>query len=502
MTENKKLPSLKKIKGLKTLMIAGYAIIIVVSILTVSALAVNKTDRVLKNKVSSMASSLNVQMKLNMDSYISRMETIATLAFAQEEAYTYDATDSSNDKYSALNTEKLISDRLYSLCIMENFVDYGIVYRNNHTVGKISNGTTDLFGENLFNGLNSMVTRQRTSDGWYTGYENNFKRIYYVKRIHENALLVISFYASELEGVFDNPETMSDMTIRLTDKNNNIIYSSAMGEVGNQLPNEILERSGERNSATIIDNEYLITINSCGDDWFVICSIPTSIILNEKNEMRIYIYLIALFSAVVAVFIGIKLSLMLTAPIEDFVSNLNVKAHIDQLTGILNKLSFEESSKLKLTSEQNQNHALIIIDLDNFKGVNDTLGHAYGDIVLANVGNILRKTFSKEDLLGRIGGDEFCVLLNVSPPKNMNYHEFARTKCEELCEEFRNNYTGDDGKYKISASIGVSLFPSDGQTFEELYSSSDKALYTSKHKGKDTYTFFSELENSTEVSKT
>ena len=106
MTENKKLPNLKKIKRLKTLMIAGYAIIIVVSILTVSALAVNKTDKVLKNKVSSMASSLNVQMKLNMDSYISRMETIATLAFAQEEAYTYDATNSSNDEYSALNTEK------------------------------------------------------------------------------------------------------------------------------------------------------------------------------------------------------------------------------------------------------------------------------------------------------------------------------------------------------------------------------------------------------------
>lgn len=492
MSDKKKPVSDEKhVSRLKFLMIFGYAIIIIVSIAVVSLLAVNKTDEVLKNKVSSMASSLNVQMKLNMESYLSRMETIATLAFASEEAYTYDATDESNDEYEALATEKIISDKLYSLCIMENFVDYGIVYRNNRTVGKLSNGTINLFGDKIFDDLSAMVTRQRTRDGWATGYNGDFKRIYYVKIIHENAILVISFYATELENVFDNPEALSDMVVRLTDRDRNIVYSSAGGEVGKPLPDAIATRAFDHQSATVLDNEYLITINNCGDDWYVICSIPTEIILNEKNEMKLYILMIAAAATLLAILVAIELSIKLTKPVDSAFSSLDIKARLDQLTGILNKRSFEDAADTRLANSLSiESHALILLDLDNFKGVNDTLGHTYGDKVLARTGSILRATFSTEDFLGRIGGDEFCVFLNTSPDDDTPYEEYVKAKCEELCSAFRSNYTGSDGKYKVSASIGVSFFPACGNSFQELYTASDKALYFSKKKGKDTYTFY------------
>lgn len=478
------------LKRLKFSMILGYAAIVVAAILFVSLLAVQKTDEVLKNKVSTMASSLNVQMKLNMDSYLSRMETIGTLVFTLEEAYTYDATEEGLDEYEALNTEKIISDTLYSLCIMENFVDYGIVYRNNHTVGKISNGTVDLFGDQLYADLEEKITRQRTKDGWFTGYHENFKRIYYVKRVHENALFVISFYTSELENVFDNPETMKDMDICLTEQNHKIIYSSQKNETGMALPDAIYQRVKDRNSATVMDDEYLVTVNSCGDNWYVICSIPTKIILNEKNEMRLYIFLAAIAAALLAILMGTILSVKVTAPVKTIVSNLDTKAHIDQLTGILNKHSFEENTESILhQSLPLENHALILLDVDNFKGVNDTLGHAYGDQVLAEIGNILRTVFQPEDYLGRIGGDEFCVLLNTER-QEQDYLQLVCSKCEKLCEAFHNNYTGDDGDYKISASIGVALFPVHGDSFAKLYKRADRALYVSKKKGKDTYTIY------------
>lgn len=494
--QERNMPSIRNIKNLKISMIVGYALIIIIAVFLVSVLAIKKTDKTLKDKVSSMATSLNVQMKLNIDGYISRMETIGTLAFAIQEAYSYDATDENNDEYEALSTEKIISDKLYSLCIMENFVDYGIVYRNNHTVGKISNGTVNLFDESLFTGLESMVTRKRTNDGWSAGYNGDFKRIYYVKKIHENALLVISFYTTELESVFDNPETLSDMSIRLTNQNYDIIYSSEKDEVGQPLPEEIMSRINY-SSATIMDSQYLVTVNMCNDKWYVICSIPTRIILKEKNEMQYYICATAFISALISVLFSIWLSLRLTGNVQNVVSNLNTKAHIDQLTGILNKISFEEFTENRLQNSLSiENHALILIDLDNFKGVNDTLGHAYGDEVLAKVGAILRGTFSTEDFLGRIGGDEFCVLINSRSDFYPSYDDFVTAKCEELCTAFRNNYTGDDGKYKISASIGVSMFPTDSTSFSGLYSCADKALYNSKHKGKDTYTFFTpEAEN-------
>ena len=77
---------------------------------------------------------------------------------------------------------------------------------------------------------------------------------------------------------------------------------------------------------------------------------------------------------------------------------------------------------------------------------------------------------------------------------DMNYESYVSSKCEALCEGFRNHYTGDDGKYKISASIGVALFPGHGKTFKELYKNADQALYASKHRGKDTYTIFGSQE--------
>ncbi len=484
-------PSLRNIRILQIAMIIGYAAIIIIVVFSLTKLAVKKTDTVLKNKVISMSSSLNVQMKLNMDSYISRMETIGTLAFGSEEAYTYDATDPNNDEYEAINTEKAITEKLYSLCIMDNFCDYGIVYRNNRTVGKISNGTSSLMGDTMYEELSSMITRQSTHDGWCAGYKGDLRRIYYVKRVHDNAVLVMSFYTSELESVFDNPETLADMDIRLVNSDYDILYSSRGEEKGEQLPGSIIRRVEGKTSATVMDNDYLVSVNSCVDDWYVICSIPTRIILREKNDMQYYIYMAGLIAALLAVLFGTVMSIRLTRPVKQAVAILDTKANNDQLTGILNKLAFNDRVSGRLGSSLSiERHALILLDLDNFKGVNDTLGHAYGDKVLAKTGSILRADFSTEDFLGRIGGDEFCVFVNSSPSDDTDYDEFIRKKCESLCSAYRAYYSGDKGDYKISASIGVSFFPEHGSTFEELYAASDKALYKAKKGGKDSYAFY------------
>ena len=484
----------KKIRRIKAYMIAGYTLIIILAIVFISTLTLSKTDEILKTKVSTITSVLNNQMKLNTNSFLSRIETTSALIFASDEVYEYDATDSSIDQYTALNTEKTISDKLYDLCIMENYVDFAIVYANNHTTGKMSNGTLYLFGENLYDDLSAVISRQHTNDGWSVGFDGDFKRIYYVKRVNENAVLVTSIYSSELENVLERSEELQDMTIRLITNDNSIIYSTKSDEKsGSGLPEDIKSRISENNSATIIDNEYLITITSCADNWYVLCSIPTSLILSERKEIKIYVTLTAVFAAILAIFVSTLLSIKTTKPVSNIVSSLDNEAHTDRLTGIYNKHYFEKStSDMIQSSSLTEHHALILLDVDNFKGVNDTLGHAYGDKVLSNVGIILKRIFSMEnDCIGRIGGDEFCVFLNIPSDRQNDSISFITEKCKCLCDEFHNNYTGDDGKYKISASIGVALFPDNGQSFSELYKTADKALYSSKHKGKDTYTIYS-----------
>ncbi|HAP78685.1 MAG TPA: GGDEF domain-containing protein, partial [Ruminococcus sp.] len=235
------------------------------------------------------------------------------------------------------------------------------------------------------------------------------------------------------------------------------------------------------------------TANSCGDNWKVICSVPTEIILKEKNEVQIYIVIVGIITTLIAVSLTILLSLKISNPVNNMVTVLDEKAHFDLLTGILNKRSYEEYvENVMKNAGKSEKYALILLDVDNFKGVNDTLGHEYGDKVLANIGDILRSLFRKEDFKGRIGGDEFSVFLNLASVSDDEYIGFTKKKCEQLCKAFHNNYTGDDGNYKISASIGVAFYNVNGNTFSELYKYADKALYNSKHKGKDTYTIYTE----------
>jgi diguanylate cyclase (GGDEF)-like protein len=438
-----------------------------------------------------MSSALNVQMEMNINSFLSRMETTGTLIFTESEVYQYNAADENNDEYEALKTEEFISDELYSICIMENYVDFAIVYSNNHVVGKMSNGTTSLFGENLYTDLSLMINRQRTSDGWSTGYNDDYTRIYYVKRVNDNAVLVTSFYTTELEEVFEHPGGMEYMTVQLLNNNYDVIYTSDESETGVQVEYDIYSRIEGQTAVTSIDNDYLVTVNNCGDSWYVVSYVPTQIILKEKNDVTYYIYIIGIISTIVAICIGFYMFDKTINPMKNIVSVLDSKAHKDLLTGVLNKRSFEESVEAAINSNQeNLYRAVILLDVDNFKGVNDTLGHAYGDKVLAEIGNILRKVFSKDDYLGRLGGDEFCVYLNIPESRQGDYTKFIETKCAELCSAFNNNYTGDDNNYKISASIGASVFPLHGTSFSKLYQCADRALYSSKHRGKDTYTIF------------
>lgn len=305
-------------------------------------------------------------------------------------------------------------------------------------------------------------------------------------------MLVISFYAHELDSVFDNPEALSDMDISLVNQDYNILYSKNGGEVGAPLSQDIRSRIEGQSSAAVMDNDYLVSVNSCGD-WYVVCSIPTKIILEEKNDMKRYIYMTGILAAVAAAFVGLYLSIILTKPVKKLVASLDDKARLDMLTGMLNKLTFEEYAKNSFErSVDNEYRALVILDIDDFKSINDTLGHAVGDKVLKNVGSILKNIFSEDDYLGRIGGDEFCIQVNTRADTLPEFMEHLENKCRELCTSFHKIYADDARSMKVSVSVGAAVYPEHGRDFAALYNACDKALYISKKAGKDTYNFYNE----------
>lgn len=161
------------------------------------------------------------------------------------------------------------------------------------------------------------------------------------------------------------------------------------------------------------------------------------------------------------------------------------KAERDSFTNLYNKITTEKKINKIIEEKKQNNHAFVIIDIDNFKLVNDTLGHAFGDEILLECANSIKELFHSGDVLGRIGGDEFIIFIP-------NYDSILeiRTKLEMLRLRLCKEYNQEHNKISISISTGVSLYPEHGKSFEELYNKSDDALYGSKKKGRNIVSFY------------
>ena len=160
------------------------------------------------------------------------------------------------------------------------------------------------------------------------------------------------------------------------------------------------------------------------------------------------------------------------------------RALTDALTGVLDRVAFAEQMSAAIDRErQNACHALLMLDLDGFKQVNDVLGHAAGDQTLIDTANHIRAILRKDDLLGRLGGDEFVVFL-----RNIPSDRIAAEKAAEICSLTRRSLSSE---VFLSSSIGIAVYPRDGLTFEALYKRADAGLYHVKDNGKDGYAFFS-----------
>ncbi|MDE6779977.1 MAG: diguanylate cyclase [Ruminococcus sp.] len=480
---------LMKIRSMRLSMIIGYVVIIVSAIIGVTIFSVNTSEKVIQQKVSSMTSSLTAQLSVNLNSYLSRMENSATLAFSIDEAYTYDTAEKSVNEYEAINTEKVISDELKKICLMENFVDYGIVYRNGDTIGNISKGTKSLFGDEMFEDFEKMISRKRTLDGWHTGYQNDYERIYYVKRIHDNALLVISIYTSEISDVLENPESKNGMTIRLTDTNHIIMNSTEKDETGKILPTEISLQVTDKDSATILDDKYLITVSSCDVGWYIICSVPTDVIMKETNQMQIYIYAGAALAALLAVLVGVFFTSRLTDSARIVAANLKENSYDEEFSTISTKNAFMEKAD-NILSEQKGSYAMLLIDMDNYREMIYNFGRSYSEGNASRLVNEIQRLFPKAECVGRINTDLFAVLIAVNDKDKMITRKELSRKCADVCTAYRSAAQTERGNFPVTVSIGAAVFPESGTNADKIYECANIALFTAKKNGKDCFVIY------------
>ena len=166
-----------------------------------------------------------------------------------------------------------------------------------------------------------------------------------------------------------------------------------------------------------------------------------------------------------------------------------VRAERDSLTGVLNRATFEDMCERIIEhTESHHHHALIMADLDRFKMTNDRYGHVMGDRVIIESVEGMASAVRDDDLIGRVGGDEFMMCL-----RGISSRAVVEAVAQRMCVAVREATDADADQHgPVSISLGIAMYPADGLTYEELYRNADKAMYRAKRLGGGSYAFFSD----------
>ncbi len=235
---------------------------------------------------------------------------------------------------------------------------------------------------------------------------------------------------------------------------------------------------------------YYLFYEPIGDyGWYTVTLITTSQIERVvKDEQRMTTNLVTKMLVAILIFVAIlvAINVITRARYVKESKELQDKAETDLLTDLLNKIATEKKIREYLEGEGKDKRAIMfVLDIDNFKKINDTMGHAFGDEVLSTLGRRIKSEFRINDIVGRTGGDEFVVFL-----KDMKDEDTMKREAERVATFFKNFKVGEYVKYSATASIGASIYPTNARDFETLYKAADQALYKAKRRGKNQLAFY------------
>ncbi len=166
---------------------------------------------------------------------------------------------------------------------------------------------------------------------------------------------------------------------------------------------------------------------------------------------------------------------------------IRLLAMTDQLTGLANRHQFDKSliDAVKWAKRTNRRFALLMLDLDYFKNINDTYGHQVGDALLVTIAQLMKQSCRETDVIARLGGDEFAIILN-----HIETPDSAHRPVEKILDLIKQPYEVEGFILQVSVSIGISFYPDDSSNTEQLIRMSDLALYKAKDNGRSTYHFY------------
>lgn len=237
--------------------------------------------------------------------------------------------------------------------------------------------------------------------------------------------------------------------------------------------------------------QVLIFVPTGIADWFMAVNLNQSYVDRQIGKqwqpMKSMVWQMLFM---ILIFLGVILIINIISKLRANEKNkkLEDKADTDLLTELNNKLATERKIKQYIKEHPDEQAMMFLLDIDNFKKINDTMGHAFGDEVLRTLGQQIKAEFRASDIIGRTGGDEFIIFL-----RNIKEEAIINNEAKRVARFFKNFQAGQYVKYSATASIGAAIYPRDARDFEGLYRAADQALYTAKKRGKNQLAFYRDV---------
>lgn len=467
----------------------GAAIITIAS--AISSIITEVSILKMQDKVVELLQMNNEQKINNVNAYLERIENNAALFFSDDLYCEYDATSSGLDEFDRIQVENEIMERIQDLAVLENYSDFGIVYSNDKCLGWLSNTTMQAFPDGgLFTYLQKQITNEKKGNGWFFDYDTSYDRLYYVKRLNDNAILLTALYTRELNSAFSEATDKTGVNLCLSDKNNVVLYADQL-QIGSQLPKELMVTTESGTEVQRVDHGKVIVSGNCLHGFRLISYSEMSVLFKEMKSLKSISIVTTIVLIVIVCAIGFFLMYKVANPFNGVLNELNRQASRDRLTNLINKVTFQELVDSGIRARKGAPvQGLIMLDLDNFKKINDTFGHMEGDRVLTCVSVLFRDIFPKDAVIGRLGGDEFSVYFT-------SYQDDAETKLKydillrKMIKNFHDMFDEKYGSYGLSISSGIAIMnKNQAVDFANMYLCADKALYVAKQSGKNQYRWY------------
>ena len=326
-------------------LIIGFIVVSMISICFVSVLTFNKSSSVMTNKVGVLMTAINDQFSLNLDNYFNDIEENAAMIFSDEEIYSYSPENNTLSEYDTILLKNSIKSKIAEIGTMTNYADFCIVYSNNTSLGTLSSATSSTFGKDkIYEKLSSYITRSNTKDGWKVGVDGNYNKMYYVKRVNDDAVLLVSIYTTEFNSVLQYSDELDGMEVYVAD-GETIVFSTDREAVGTALDENIRPYVTDNTHYTFVNLKDVVTINTCLDNLKIVSTIPKSTVLREINQIMLYTVLIAVVCIIISAALGVGIARNIVKPINNVVGNIEKAANGD-LTVKLNVKGRDEIAVL------------------------------------------------------------------------------------------------------------------------------------------------------------